>query len=110
MIKKAIRIKLLDGYQELYKKRHDELWPEMVDMLSQHGVQSYEIYLDPKTNDLFGILEITDEKLWAQASRTKVNQKWWAFMEDIMETNPDSSPVSVSLLNVFRLEEHRKNK
>ena len=30
-------------------------------------------------------------------------QKWWKYMEDIMETNHDNSPVSIPLKEVFYL-------
>lgn len=30
--------------------------------------------------------------------------RWWAFMKDIMETNPDNSPVTIPLEEVFYLE------
>ena len=38
-----------------------------------------------------------------QGADTAINRKWWDFMADIMETNPDNSPVSVDLQNVFHL-------
>ena len=44
-----------------------------------------------------------DEKLWEKMANTSINQKWWKYMEDIMETNPDASPVSWELMPVFEL-------
>lgn len=103
MVKKAVRMTLYEGAATEYQKRHDQLWPEMRAMLQEHGVIDYSIFLDPETNQLFGILEISDEALWAQAADTAINRKWWDFMADIMETNPDNSPQAVDLLNVFNL-------
>lgn len=34
----------------------------------------------------------------------EIVQKWWAYMADIMETNPDNSPVSIPLPELFYLE------
>lgn len=103
MVKKAMRMKIYPGAAEEYKKRHDELWPEMREMLKEHGAVSYNIFLDPETNYLFGILEIEDEEKWSKTADTAINRKWWDFMADIMDTNEDNSPVAVDLLEVFEL-------
>lgn len=103
MIKKAVRMKVYPDQHEEYKRRHDELWPEMEQMLKEHGALSYSIFLDPETSTLFGYLEIKDEALWSQTAQTEINKKWWDYMEDIMDTNSDNSPVAVDLLPVFEL-------
>ncbi|HGF7902815.1 TPA: L-rhamnose mutarotase [Enterococcus faecium] len=103
MVKKAFCMKVYPEKQEEYKKRHNELWPEMRTALREHGVIDYSIYLDPSTSLLFGYLVIEDEKLWEKMANTSINQKWWKYMEDIMETNPDASPVSWELMPVFEL-------
>lgn len=95
MSKKAIKMTLYSGAETEYQKRHDELWPEVRKMLKEHGVLSYSIFLDPESNALFGYLEIEDEEKWKQVSNTEINRKWWAYMKDLMETNPDGSPISV---------------
>ena len=43
-----------------YEKRHNELWPEMIDMIHEHGGKNYTIALDPETLILFGYIEIAD--------------------------------------------------
>lgn len=103
MIRKAVRMKLLPGFEKEYQKRHAELWPEMEAMLKEHGAITYSIFLDPETLSLFGYLEIRDVEKWSQTAATEINQKWWLYMKDIMETNPDNSPVSVDLVEVFHL-------
>ena len=101
---KGFKMKLYDGLEEEYEKRHNELWPEMQDMIHQHGGKNYSIFLDKDTNTLFGYLEIEDEKLWAESANTAINRKWWDFMADIMETNSDNSPVCVDLQKIFHLD------
>lgn len=103
MIKKAVRMKLYPGFKEEYAKRHNELWPEMRQMLTDHGAISYSIFLDPETDFLFGYLEIEDEKKWEETADTEINRKWWDFMADVMETNSDNSPVAIDLEQVFEL-------
>lgn len=103
MIKKAVRMKVYPDKHEEYKKRHDQLWPEMEKMLKEYGCLSYTIWLDEETNYLFGYLEIENEGKWANVPETEINQKWWEFMKDVMETHPDHSPVSKDLKKVFEL-------
>ena len=101
---KGFKMKLFPGMEEEYEKRHNELWPEMKDMIHAHGGKNYSIFLDRETNTLFGYLEIEDKDLWAQSANTEICRKWWHFMADIMETNPDESPVSIDLKTVFHLD------
>lgn len=104
MIRKAsIMFVNKDSYEE-YKRRHDEIWPEIVAELKAHGAHNYSIFLDKETGRLFAYLEIEDEKLWEQMAETEICQKWWKYMKPIMKTNPDNSPVSINLDEVFHLE------
>jgi L-rhamnose mutarotase len=100
----GFKMKLYEGMEEEYAKRHNELWPEMIDMLHAHGGKNYTIFLDPETNVLYGSIEILDEKLWEKAADTAINRKWWDYMADIMETNTDNSPVSHPLVTVFHMD------
>ena len=104
MVRKAFKMKLYDGMQQEYKKRHDELWEEMKDMIHQYGGSNYSIFLDEETNILYGYIELESEELWDRSADTMICRKWWNFMKDIMETNPDNSPVSIDLKSVFHLD------
>ena len=101
---KGFKMKLYPGMEEEYEVRHNLLWPEMKDMIHEHGGKNYTIFLDKETLTLFGYIEIEDEELWAKGADTAINRKWWDYMADIMETNPDNSPVSVDLKTVFHLD------
>lgn len=101
---KGFKMKLYEGMEAEYEKRHNELWPEMKDMIHQYGGKNYTIFLDEETLVLYGYIEIESEELWAKSADTEICKKWWHFMADIMETNPDESPVSIDLKNVFHLD------
>lgn len=101
---KGFKMKLFAGQEDEYEKRHNELWPEMIEMLHQHGCGNYSIFLDRDTLTLFGYIEILNEELWQQCATTEINRKWWDYMADIMETNPDNSPVSTDLNLLFHLD------
>ena len=97
----AFKMKLFKGCEEEYKRRHDLLWPELESLLKQSGIKDYSIFLDEETNTLFGYLIIADKTKLDDLPNELVMKKWWAYMKDIMETNPDQSPVSIPLKEVF---------
>ncbi len=99
----AFKMKLNPGMEAEYKRRHDEIWPELTSLLHEAGVSDYSIHLDRETNILFGVLTRTPNHTMASLPHHPVMKKWWAHMADIMETNPDNSPVSADLVTVFEL-------
>ena len=103
MQRMAFKMKLHPGKEEEYKRRHDTIWPELKDLLKETGVSEYSIYLDEETNSLFGVLQVSEEQKMSELPAHPVMKKWWAYMKDIMETNEDNSPVSISLKEVFYL-------
>jgi L-rhamnose mutarotase len=99
----AFKMQLNRGFEAEYQKRHDELWPELEGLLKSTGISEYSIFLDETTNGLFGIFKADDIELLDKLPKHPVMQKWWLYMKDIMESNPDNSPVSIPLQEVFYL-------
>lgn len=99
----AFKMKLFKGYEAEYKKRHDEIWPELSTLLKKNGIDDYSIFLDAETNTLFGVLKIDDPQLLDKLPLEPIMQKWWNYMKDIMETHADNSPISIPLKEVFYL-------
>lgn len=99
----AFKMKLFSGFQEEYQKRHDEIWPELVSLLKETGISEYSIFLDKETLSLFGVLKISSAMKLDDLPKDPVMQRWWKYMGDIMESNPDNSPVSIPLTEVFYL-------
>ena len=104
MIRKAFRMSVNPGQQAEYARRHNPIWFELAEVLRQHGVQSYSIYLDPETNDLFAYAEIESDERWAAIAATDVCRRWWRFMREVMPSNPDDSPMARDLREVFHLD------
>lgn len=100
----AFKMKLNYGMRAEYIKRHNEIWPELSELLKKSGVSDYSIFLDEETNTLFGVQKQSGEESSQDLGENPVVQKWWAYMADIMETNDDNSPVSVPLEEVFYME------
>jgi L-rhamnose mutarotase len=101
--KYVFKMHLNPGMEAEYKKRHDEIWPELVALLHDAGVSDYSIHLDRETNTLFGVLTRPVDHKMASLPGHAVMKKWWAHMADIMATNPDNSPRQSDLVTVFHL-------
>ena len=103
MTRVAFKMKLFKGKEDEYKKRHDEIWNELKELLKQAGIKDYSIFLDEKTNDLFAYLTIDDAIKLDELPNEPIMKKWWSYMKDLMETHEDDSPVTIPLKEVFHL-------
>ncbi len=103
MIRKAFLMSVHPDKHDEYERRHRPIWADLEAVLKEHGTLSYTIFLDAETSQLFGYVEIEDEARWNAVARTDACRRWWAFMKDIMPSNPDNSPVSRELSEVFHL-------
>jgi len=104
VIRKAFRMAVNPQEVGEYARRHSPIWPELQEVLRAHGVHDYSIFLDETDGSLFGYVEVEDEARWDAIARTPVCRRWWTHMRDIMPTNPDDSPRSVALREVFHLD------
>ncbi len=102
-IRKAFRMSVDPAQHAEYERRHRPIWQELEAVLLAHGVLTYSIFVDDETSDLFGYVEIEDEARWAAIADTEVCRRWWRFMREIMPSNPDDSPVSRELREVFHI-------
>ncbi len=96
-------MKLHAGKEEEYRRRHDAIWPELKALLEDTGIREYSIFLEERTGQLFGYMKIDDPVKLDQLPEQPVMQRWWQYMKDLMDTHPDSSPVSIPLKEVFYL-------
>ena len=104
MIRRAFRMSINAGTEHEYARRHNPIWPELERTLLAHGVRTYSIFLDPETRDLFGYVEFDSEERWRQIASTDVCRRWWRHMSELMPSNPDDSPISRDLREVFHIE------
>jgi L-rhamnose mutarotase len=103
MLRKAFVMSVHAGKEPEYERRHNPIWPELRQVLKDHGVHNYSIFLHPRTRQLFGYVEVEDEARWQAIAQTAACRRWWAHMKDVMPSNPDNSPVAVELKEVFHL-------
>lgn len=104
MKREMFKMYLKAGCEEEYQKRHNEIWPEIVTLLKENGISEYSIFWDKETNLLIGFQKKNGEISSQEMGDKEIMQKWWDYMADIMKTNPDHSPISVPLKEVFYLE------
>ena len=104
MTRSAFTMKLKPGFQAEYHRRHDEIWPDLVRELETAGVSDYSIYLDESTLTLFAFQKLKDHHTAGLLPSREIVKKWWKYMADLMECNPDNSPVVVPLREVFHMD------
>ncbi len=100
----AYTMKVHPEHMDEYRRRHEQVWPELLSELKRAGVSDYSIFLDESTGTLFAVQKRTDDNTVAALPDHPAVRKWWEFMADIMETNPDNSPVERYMTEVFHLE------
>ncbi|MDG1858735.1 MAG: L-rhamnose mutarotase [Emcibacteraceae bacterium] len=103
MEKKTVmfKMKLLPGFKDEYKKRHDEIWPKLLELLNEAGISDYSIALDEETNILFGCYKASFDNKIQHLPGSQLMKEWWVHMADVMETAPDNVPLSSELTPVF---------
>jgi L-rhamnose mutarotase len=104
MSRTAFKMKLKPGCKAEYEKRHDEIWPELALLIKKSGVYDYSIFLDEETNILFAVQKQSGAESSQDLGTNPIVRKWWDYMSDIMEVNPDNSPITIPLSEVFYLE------
>ena len=104
MIRKAFVMSVHAGAEQEYERRHRPIWPGLEKELIAHGVHTYSIFLHTETRQLFAYVEFASKAQWNAIAATEVCQRWWAHMRELMPSNPDNSPVTEELREVFHLE------
>lgn len=104
MKRAGFTMQLKPGNETEYKRRHDEIWPELSRELAARGIRDYTIFLDAASGTLFAFQRITEPNTADSLAETEVMRRWWDYMADIMEVNPDNSPVVKPLAEVFHMD------
>lgn len=99
----AFRMQLKPGCQAEYERRHDELWPDLGQALSEAGIYDYSIFLDEETLSLFAVLRLRPDARPETLPSLPVMRRWWDYMADLMEVEPGNRPVEWPLRSVFYL-------
>lgn len=89
MEKYAWSARVKEGKIEEYKRRHNQIWQEMKDVLTAAGIVNYSIWLCKNT--LFGYYECEKGLEFAAKvqAESPVVEKWNEYMKDVMEMEKD---------------------
>lgn len=104
MQRNAFKMKLKPGVAAEYKKRHDEIWPELQKELCAAGISDYSIFFDEETLTLFAVQKLSQTNTASDLPNSPIVKKWWKYMAPLMEVHPDNSPVAKPLAEVFHLD------
>jgi L-rhamnose mutarotase len=99
----AFKMKLHPGCKDEYLLRHAEVWPDLQQLLKESGISEYHIFFDNETDILFAIQKVAEKEPRIDLRSHPVMKKWWDHMADIMDVNPDNSPVVEMLEQVFHM-------
>lgn len=103
-MRSAFKMKILPGFKDEYRRRHDDIWPELKKLLKEAGINDYTIFLDEDTNTLFAVQQTSGTGNSQALGDHEIVKRWWSYMADIMEVNPDNSPVTIPLQEVFHMD------
>ncbi len=104
MIRVAFRMRLIPGKEAEYRKRHDEIWPELLEEFKKAGIYDYSIFLDGDANNLFAVQKLDDKNTVEKITQTAIFKKWRAHMKGLLEANSDGSPIQYRLHEVFHMD------
>jgi L-rhamnose mutarotase len=102
-MRQAFTMKLKPGFEAEYKKRHDEIWPELARKIRAAGISNYSIFLDEATLTLFTVRDVANPDALSGLPRLPIVREWWDSMAPLMEVNPDNAPKEWPLKEVFYL-------
>lgn len=100
----AFVMQLKPGHEQEYRKRHDEIWPELSQALTDAGIVDYSIFLDPATLELFAVLRLKDDNRRDELPTLPIMQKWWDYMADLMDVDASNKPIERPLVRVFHMD------
>jgi L-rhamnose mutarotase len=92
-------MRLKPGNEAIYKEKHDNIWPEMLEVMKASGIRNYSIYRHGLT--LFAYLEREGAPPPPDDPADPVILRWWEMMEPYMECNPDGSPRQEPVEEMF---------
>ena len=100
----AFTMKIKAGTEEEYRRRHQQVWPELLADLKQAGCSRYSIYM--RGLELFAYMEVEDfQRFLSVMAASRASEHWEQYMSDILirETDPATGFPFV-LPEVFHLD------
>ncbi len=100
----AFKMKIHEGTAAEYKRRHDEIWPELNELLCASGISDYTIFLDEESLELFAVQKLSAEHTTAELSQNPLVKKWCEYMSDIVLMDSSGDPICTPLQEMYHLD------
>ena len=104
----AFRLTLVEGQIAAYRRRHDEIWPELEAALRAAGVIEYRIFNQPGETALFAVMRRKRKHGLEALAASAIMRRWWEMMKDVTVTGPDGVPVLHPLEPVYVMRQTNK--
>jgi L-rhamnose mutarotase len=91
-------MQVIEGREEEYRRRHDEIWPELVAALRGAGVRNYSLFRRGSTVIAYAECEPDAATAFGEVGATEVNARWSAWFEDVLaeQAGPDGALIEAA--------------
>jgi len=100
----AFKMKIHKGTVAEYKRRHDEIWPELNELLRSSGISDYTIFLDEDSLELFAVQKLSEDHTSDKLSENPLVKKWCDYMSDIVLMDATGNPICTPLPEMYHLD------
>lgn len=95
---------IYEGKEAEYKKRHDEIWPELVAAIKEAGFRNYSLFRRGTQIVGYCEFEVNMEKSFAKLGEHEANARWAKWFEDIIVNLTDNSGNLMVMQEVWHLD------
>ena len=99
MTRYCFTFEIRPGAEAEYKRRHDEIWPELVTVIEEAGVSNYSLFRRGTQVIAYCECEPDVATAFAKIGATDANRRWSEWFEDIIVALTDEDG------NLFEAEE-----
>ena len=92
------------GTEEEYKRRHDEIWPEMVQALHDSGISNYSLFRRGLEVIAYAECEPDARTAFGRMQTTEVDARWSKWFEDVIAQRFDDQGEPMTVEEVWHLD------
>lgn len=95
---------LYEGAEDEYKRRHDEIWPDLVADIKAAGFSNYSLFR--RGSQIVAYAEVSPdlETAMGALASSEANGRWAAWFEDLIVNLTDSQGRLMSMQEVWHLD------
>lgn len=95
---------IYEGAEDEYKKRHDEIWPELVEVIQSAGLKNYSLFR--RGTQIIGYVEAHPDAAtaFAKVAESEYNSKWSEWFKDLIVNQASDTGKQLSFTEVWHLD------